>query len=98
MATVLKQQASDPDIPVVEHASPKPAGGKRRFVLPIFLVLALLGGVWAFKKWSYGRGHESTDNAAVDGHLVPVLAKVSGYVQMVSVSDNDRVKADSLLV
>jgi membrane fusion protein (multidrug efflux system) len=54
--------------------------------------------VWAFKNWSYGRSHESTDNAAVDGHLVPVLAKVSGYVQAVNVRDNDHVAVDSALV
>src|SRR6185437_1113091 len=50
------------------------------------------------KQWSYGRAHESTDDAAVDGHLVPVLAKVGGYVQAVTVNDNDHVRVDSLLV
>jgi membrane fusion protein (multidrug efflux system) len=61
-------------------------------------VLAALGALWAFKQWSYGRSHESTDDAAVDGHLVPVLAKVSGYVQAVNAGDNEHVKADSVLV
>jgi membrane fusion protein (multidrug efflux system) len=75
-----------------------PATGRRRFVLPVLLVLVALGGLWAFKQWSYGRMHESTDDAAVDGHLVPVLAKVSGYVQSVNAGDNDHVKADSVLV
>jgi membrane fusion protein (multidrug efflux system) len=50
------------------------------------------------KQWLYGRSHESTDNAQVDGHLVPVLAKVSGYVTAVNVAENDRVRADSALV
>jgi membrane fusion protein, multidrug efflux system len=58
----------------------------------------LIGLVWGFKQWSYGRSHESTDDAAVDGHLIPVLAKVSGYVQKVTVEDNSHVAADSLLV
>ncbi|MGH7616663.1 MAG: HlyD family secretion protein [Gemmatimonadaceae bacterium] len=62
------------------------------------LILVALGGLWAFRQWSYGRTHESTDDAAVDGHLVPVLAKVSGYVQSVNAGDNDHVKADSVLV
>jgi membrane fusion protein (multidrug efflux system) len=67
-------------------------------VLPIVLALVALGGLWGFKQWSYGRAHESTDDAAVDGHLVPVLAKVSGYVQAVNVSDNSHVTADSVVV
>jgi len=81
---------------VVER--PQAAGGKRRFVLPIVGVLALLGAFWAVKQWSYGRGHASTDDAAVDGHLIPVLAKVSGYVETVSANDNDHVQANSVVV
>jgi membrane fusion protein (multidrug efflux system) len=96
MATALKQDSDSRPRP---EASPEaPAGGRRRIVLPIVVVLVALGALWAFKQWSYGRSHESTDDAAVDGHLVPVLAKVGGYVQSVTVSDNDRVRADSLLV
>lgn len=78
-------------------AGPPPAK-KRKFVLPIVIVLVLLALVWGVKTWAYGRGHESTDDAAVDGHLVPVLAKVSGYIGRVTVNDNDHVAADSLLV
>jgi membrane fusion protein, multidrug efflux system len=95
MATALKQDVEQRDNPAVPAA---PKGGRRRVILPVLIVLALLGALWAFKQWSYGRVHESTDDAAVDGHLVPVLAKVSGYVQGVTVSDNDHVRADSLLV
>src|SRR4051812_633489 len=96
MATALK---SDPakGIDVIVDP-PKAAGGKRRFVLPIVLVLALLVVVWGVKQWSYGRSHASTDDAAVDGHLIPVLAKVSGYVEAVNANDNDHVRADSVVV
>ena len=97
MATVLKQDAEQRDIPAAPAAQ-KEKGGRRRVVLPVLIVLAALGALWAFKQWSYGRGHESTDDAAIDGHLIPVLAKVSGYVQAVTVSDNDHVRGDSLLV
>ena len=97
MATALKQE-TDPGNAQRAAAAAEAKPGKRRIVLPIVLVLVLLAGAWAFKQWSYGRVHESTDDAAIDGHLVPVLAKVSGYVEAVTVSDNDHVKADSMLV
>ena len=49
---------------------------REKFVLPIAIVAGLLVLLWVFQKVSYGRSHQSTDNAQVDGHIVPVLAKV----------------------
>ena len=98
MATAVKpnstQQRPNADTADEEETG----GGRRRIILPVVLVLVVLAGIWAFRQWSYGRSHESTDDAAVDGHLVPVLAKVSGYVQAVNAGDNDHVNTDSLLV
>jgi membrane fusion protein (multidrug efflux system) len=98
MATAMKQENNtgrEAQINVVETS---PKGSKKKFVLPIVAALVAYGLYWAFNTWNYGRGHESTDNAAVDGHLIPVLAKATGYVQSVTVADNDRVKAESILV
>jgi membrane fusion protein, multidrug efflux system len=97
MATATQPQSSAPRAPVPPAASAAP-GGRRRIVLGLVLLAALLGIGWALKQWLYGRAHESTDNAQVDGHLVPVLAKVSGYVTAVNVAENDRVRTDSTLV
>ena len=101
MATVLKQSTeptADRDDELEVSSSGSGSTGRKRIVLPIVIVLLALGAVWGFRQWSYGRSHASTDDAAVDGHLVPVLAKVGGYVQAVTVSDNDHIAADSLLV
>jgi membrane fusion protein (multidrug efflux system) len=92
----MQQDVAEKQIRPVEN--PEPPSSKRRVILPIVAVLVLIALIWAFKQWSYGRSHESTDDAAVDGHLIPVLAKVSGYVQKVTVQDNSHVAADSMLV
>jgi len=70
----------------------------RKRIIPIIAILVLAGLLWFAKQWWYGRAHESTDNAQVDGHLVPVLAKVGGYVDAVSVQENDSVKEGQILV
>ena len=77
---------------------PGKSSTKKKILLPIAGVLALILLFWAFQKWSYGRWHETTDNAQVDGHIVPVLAKVGGYVKTESVNENDHVTAGKLLV
>ena len=102
MATAIKQESEqqkrESEARSANGAEPAARGGKRRIVLPILGVIVLIGAGWAFKQWSYGRSHESTDNATVEGHLIPVLAKVSGYVERVNADENTRVAADSALV
>ena len=41
---------------------------------------------------------ESTDDAFIDGHVLPVSSRVSGHVAKVYVDDNQLVKKDDLLV
>jgi multidrug resistance efflux pump len=43
-------------------------------------------------------GTESTDDAFIDAHIIPIGAKVAGQVQAVHVNDNQPVKADDPLV
>jgi membrane fusion protein (multidrug efflux system) len=97
MATATQPQSSAQRAPIPPAVTRAP-GGRRRIVLGLVALAVVLGLGWAVKQWLYGRSHESTDNAQVDGHLVPVLAKVSGYVTAVNVAENDRVRADSTLV
>ena len=78
-------------------ALPTEGPGKNR-ILPVLILLAVIGGGWFLKQWWFGRTHESTENAQVDGHIVPVLAKVSGYVTSVTVSENQRVPSGQVVI
>jgi membrane fusion protein, multidrug efflux system len=103
MATTAEQdQATTAQPPVAdEPVAPAKAEGpslKKKIVLGIVAVIVLAGLFWAVRTFIYSRGHESTDNAQVDGHIVPVLAKVGGYVIAVTVEDNDSVRTDQSLV
>ncbi|HEY7878280.1 MAG TPA: HlyD family secretion protein [Gemmatimonadaceae bacterium] len=95
---VTEPQAAD------ESGTPdNPAGGegaansRRKFVIPIVGLAVLAALVWGVKTYLYSRVHESTDDAQVDGHIIPVLAKVGGYVNAVLVQDNDSVKGGQTL-
>jgi membrane fusion protein (multidrug efflux system) len=61
-------------------------------------VLAVAAGVWSFGRWRFASTHISSDNAQVDAHIVPVLAKVGGYIEKVNVEDNVRVQRGDVVV
>src|SRR2546425_2018128 len=60
----------------------------------VLLGLAAVG----VRRWIYGFSHVSTDNAQVDGHIIPILPKVGGYVIEVRTDENRAVKAGDTLV
>lgn len=65
-----------------------------RAVLLVVLVLAIVASVVA---WRYYAVREGTDNAQIEGDIVPVSAKVGGTVLEVKVSDNKYVEAGTVL-
>ncbi|MGQ5521920.1 HlyD family secretion protein [Chitinimonas sp. PSY-7] len=65
----------------------------------LVFALALLGVTgWVGYHWWHGRTFVETDNAQVEGHIVPIAAKVTGYVKSVSVTDNQEVAAGGELI
>ena len=79
-----------------EHLRRRPLYRRPAFLIgaAAVLLLALFFGV---RYWAYARSHESTDDAFVDGHIIQVSPKVSGYVLKVYVSDNQNVNAGDLI-
>src|SRR6266566_4735751 len=85
-----------PAPPAPAPAEPKP-GGRRTVFMIMGVVLVALVGLGA-RRWIYGLSHVSTDNAQVDGHIVPILPKVGGFVTEVRIDENQNVKASDTLV
>ena len=89
-----EQQSTEP---AAEQA--QQGGGKGKKVIRLLLLVgALATAGWLGHAWWYGLSHVTSENAEVEGHIVPVLAKVGGYVTAVNVQDNQRVKAGDTLV
>src|SRR5208282_5655475 len=83
---------------------PPPRAGSRSFLrsnprarmlLIGAIIVLLIGGIFAFR---YFASYESTDDAEIDGHLMPLSARISGYVSKVNVDDNQYVQAGAVLV
>jgi len=58
------------------------------------ILLLIVGGYFA---WRYLTSYENTDDAQVDGHLMPLSPRISGYIIKVNVDDNQFVPAGTIL-
>jgi membrane fusion protein, multidrug efflux system len=97
--TETRTRPVHPSGPAAPPSDTKPARKSSRRT--VFLIMgAILLGLLVFgaRKWWWSRSHVSTDNAQVDGHIIPVLPKVGGYVSEVRVEENQTVKAGDTLV
>jgi membrane fusion protein (multidrug efflux system) len=90
-----------------ENASTTPANGgpvapedpekrRRRFLIIGVLAAAVL--IAAILYYLHSRNYETTDDAQVDAHLIPITARVDGTIRAVHVEDNTYVKAGQPLV
>jgi membrane fusion protein (multidrug efflux system) len=88
------------EAPRLKEAPPATSrrGGRRRILGIGAAVVVLLLLVLGVRFWLGSRGHEGTDDAQVEGHIIPVLSRASGYVREVYVSENQRVHAGDVLV
>jgi membrane fusion protein (multidrug efflux system) len=64
----------------------------------ILLLLIIVGGIWIFKKVNHSLHYESTDNAQIETTTTPVLARISGYVDSIAITDYAAVNKGDVLV
>jgi membrane fusion protein (multidrug efflux system) len=72
---------------------------RRNLILASLVVVLGIVAWWGVGAWRESRLHEGTEDAQVDGRIIPVLNKVAGYVARVNVRENQEVhRGDTLLV
>ncbi len=65
-----------------------------RTLLIVGIIVLLVGGFFLYR---YFASYESTDDAQIDGHLMPLSARVTGYIIKVNVDDNQYVQQGAVL-
>ncbi|MBY0428086.1 MAG: HlyD family secretion protein [Alphaproteobacteria bacterium] len=68
---------------------------KKQNIIGIILTVILLGyGLFHF----INKGHEYTDDAVIEAHVVPVSSRISGYITKLNIKDNQPIKKGDVLV
>jgi len=98
MATVMEPEIGTSRSSAAGKTPAAPPRNKRQIVFLVMGVAALALVGFGAKRWWFSRSHVSTDNAQVDGHIIPILPKVGGFVAEVRVRENQEVKAGDTLV
>ena len=71
----------------------------RKIILYLLLIIALgFGGYKGYRVYQHHQAYEITDDAAIDGHIVPVTSRIGGYVKVVQVSENQEAHSGDLLI
>lgn len=71
---------------------------RKRTIRIVVLAIIVLALIVAIPIYAYYSVRESTDDAQVDGHLVPISPRISGTIISVLVNDNQPVRAGDVLV
>ncbi len=95
-----KEQKEPKDDQKAEDADAKKKADPRRKRTIRFIILALIvvAAIVAIPVYAYYSVRESTDDAQVDGHVIPISPRVSGTVLDVLVNDNQPVRAGQELI
>src|ERR1700721_3792139 len=96
--------AENRSVPQKTHSASEPPAARSgnslasrphaKLILIVVALVLLIGGFLAYR---YFQTYESTDDAQVDGHLMPLSPRISGDIQKVNVDDNQFVKAGTVL-
>jgi membrane fusion protein (multidrug efflux system) len=73
---------------------PSTSGRKKVLVISAVIVVAIVAAYFAWNAFRY----EDTDDAQVDGHVMPLSARISGHIQKVHVIEGQLVRAGDVLV
>ena len=93
MADQTSEQ-SKPEVHEEQPEIPRPSSRRRFIVIGVIAVLV----VGALLFWWHSTYYEDTDDAAVDGNLIQISARIQGHVKAVDVNQNQYVDAGVTLV
>ncbi len=80
---------------VSTNAGAAPANPRKKILMGLAAAAVL---AYAGHAWWFNAHYVETDNAQVDGHIIPVSPKIGGFIATIHVQENQAVKAGDVLV
>ncbi len=71
---------------------------RKKVIYGILAIAVIAGSIFGWRYYQFLSTHIETDDAQVEGNIVPVLARVGGFISKIHVVDNEKVTQGQLLV
>jgi membrane fusion protein (multidrug efflux system) len=87
--------------PVIEQQTGRRQHSARQRPSPRLIVMiagVIIGGIVGVRFYLHARAHESTDDAFIEGRIIPISPKVAGQVAKIHITDNQHVTVGEILV
>jgi membrane fusion protein (multidrug efflux system) len=91
-----KPAASEPAVAPAQEEKKSPL--RRIIVLLVVLGILSVAGIVGVNYWLNARQYEGTDDAFIDGHVIPISPQIAARVLVVHMVDNQTVKAGDVLI
>jgi membrane fusion protein, multidrug efflux system len=82
----------------VDDQKPAQDPSRKRRIRFIIIAVLVVAAIAAIPIYAYYSVRESTDDAQIDGHVIPISPRIAGRIVSVLVDDNQPVKAGESLV
>jgi len=80
--------------PARSMTTPSPKNSSRRLIILVVCLAIAAAGLYL---WVHSLNRVTTDDAQVDGHIIPVSSKIYGKISEVLIDDNQQVKKGQVL-
>lgn len=86
------------DVAALPAAEPRDPLHRHPLFLAVVITIVLGGIITGIRFWVHGQHYESTDDATLEGHVIPISAQVPARILAVHVTDNQLVRQGDVLV
>ncbi len=70
---------------------------KKIIIIAVVSIVVIVGIYFGVQALIYGAGHQTTDNAQIEGDISPIVSRVDGYIGTILVDDNTLVEKGQLI-
>lgn len=87
----------DTSVQDTREIAEKPSNKKYIFI-SLIAIIVIAGGFYAFQKYIHAQNYVDTDNAQVNGDIVPVVARIPGFVDQILIEENTPIRQGEIIL